>query len=296
MGPARRTERTLRRGICVKEPIVQKPAAPKTVLCLNDLSGAGRCSLAVVLPVLAVMGCQPVALPTLMLSTHTGGLGAPARMDCAEYGRAALAHYRQLGLEVDCVYAGYLAGPAGLALAGEAFAAWPNALKVLDPVMGDGGRLYAGLEELPDGMRALAGRADLILPNLTEACLLLDKPCTEQSFNRESAREFARPLTGLCKSAVVTGLPMGKYVGCAGAGREEFVLKKPFAQQPCHGTGDLFAAVLIGGLLRGNALSAAADAAAEFVAESIAATPPDADARLGLWFEPLLGRLAAKEW
>lgn len=280
----------------MKELIIPKPIAPKTVLCLNDLSGAGRCSLAVILPVLAVMGCQPLALPTLMLSTHTGGLGTPASLGCEEYGRAALAHYRQLGLEVDCVCAGYLAGPAGLALAEEAFAAWPGALKVLDPVMGDGGRLYAGLEELPDGMRALCGKADLILPNLTEACLLLGRPYTEEAFTRESARELAGPLAGLCKSAVVTGLPMGKYVGCAGAGREEFVIKKLYAQQPCHGTGDLFAAVLIGGLLRGNAISAAADAAAEFVSASIAATPPDADHRLGLWFEPLLGRLAAGEW
>lgn len=271
-------------------------AAPKTVLCLNDLSGAGRCSLAVILPVLSVMGCQPVALPTLMLSTHTGGLGEPAALGCAEYGRAALAHYRQLGLEVDCVYAGYLAGTAGLALAGEAFAAWPNALKVLDPVMGDGGRLYAGLEGLPAGLRALCGKADLILPNLTEACLLLDKPYTGEAFTRDTARELARLLAGLCSNAVVTGLPMGKYVGCAGAGREEFTVKKLYNQQPCHGTGDLFAAVLIGGLLRGNALSAAADAAAEFVSASIMATPPDADHRLGLWFEPLLGRLAAGEW
>lgn len=269
--------------------------APKTVLCINDLSGAGRCSLTVVLPALAAMGCQPLPLPTLMLSSHTGGLGEPARLCCDEYAAAALAHYKQLGLSFDCVYAGYLADAAGLALAHEAFAAWPNALKVLDPVLGDGGRLYAGLEGLTDGMRGLAREADLILPNLTEACALLGRPYTEEDFTRESALALAAPLTQLCSGAVVTGLPMGKYVGCAGAGRESFVLKKPYAPQPCHGTGDLFAAVLIGGLLRGNALSAAADAAAEFVSASIAATPPDADARLGLWFEPLLGRLALGE-
>ncbi len=263
------------------------------MLCINDLSGAGRCSLAVILPVLAVMGCQPVALPTLLLSTHTGGLGTPARLGCDEYGRAALRHYRELGLEIGCIYAGYLAGPAGLQLAGEAFSLWPTALKVLDPVMGDNGRYYTGMDGLTDGLRRLAGLADLVLPNLTEACFLTGRPYEEGVFTRESAREFARPLAGLCPSVVVTGLPMGKYVGCAGAGREEFVLKKPYAPQPCHGSGDLFAAVLIGGLLRGNALSAAADAAAEFVSTAITATPPDADPRLGLWFEPMLGRLAA---
>lgn len=274
---------------------MKKPKAPRAVLCINDLSGAGRCSLAVILPVLAAMNCQPLALPTLLLSTHTGGLGEPARLGCEDYGRAALRHYRELGLEIDCVYAGYLAGPSGLALAEEAFSAWPAALKVLDPVMGDNGRYYSGLEGLADGLRRLAARADLVLPNPTETCFLTGRPYEETLFTRESAQKFAASLAGLCPSAVVTGLPMGKYMGCAGVGQEQFVLKKPYAPQPCHGAGDLFAAVLIGGLLRGNALSAAADAAAEFVSASIAATPPDADPRLGLWFEPMLGRLAAPD-
>ena len=85
-----------------------KPTEPKKILCIHDLSGMGRCSLAVILPVLSVMGCQPVALPTVVLSTHTGGLGTPARLDGAAYGLAALKHYRELGVEFDCIYTGYL--------------------------------------------------------------------------------------------------------------------------------------------------------------------------------------------
>ena len=81
-----------------------KPTEPKKILCIHDLSGMGRCSLAVILPVLSVMGCQPVALPTVVLSTHTGGLGTPARLDGAAYGLAALKHYRELGVEFDCIY------------------------------------------------------------------------------------------------------------------------------------------------------------------------------------------------
>ena len=72
-----------------------KITEPKKVLCIHDLSGVGRCSLAVILPVLSVMGIQPVALPTVMLSTHTGGFGAPARLDGCAYGEAALEHYRE---------------------------------------------------------------------------------------------------------------------------------------------------------------------------------------------------------
>ncbi len=80
-----------------------KITEPKKVLCIHDLSGVGRCSLAVILPVLSVMGVQPVALPTVVLSTHTGGFGTPARLDGCAYGEAALEHYRELGLSFDCI-------------------------------------------------------------------------------------------------------------------------------------------------------------------------------------------------
>ena len=94
-----------------------KPVEPKKILCIHDLSGVGRCSLAVILPVLSVMGLQPVALPTVVLSTHTGGLGTPARLDGCAYGEAALEHYHALGLDFDCIYTGYLGGEAQVALA-----------------------------------------------------------------------------------------------------------------------------------------------------------------------------------
>ena len=80
-----------------------KPVEPKKILCIHDLSGVGRCSLAVILPVLSVMGLQPVALPTVVLSTHTGGLGTPAKLANPGYGPAALEHYRRLGLRFDCI-------------------------------------------------------------------------------------------------------------------------------------------------------------------------------------------------
>ena len=146
-----------------------KPTEPKKILCIHDLSGMGRCSLAVILPVLSVMGCQPVALPTVVLSTHTGGLGTPARLDGAAYGLAALEHYRELGVEFDCIYTGYLGGEEQVALAEKAFDLWPAARKVVDPVMGDNGKAYSTVTSaLIDRMRGLCRRADLILPNATE--------------------------------------------------------------------------------------------------------------------------------
>ena len=199
-----------------------KPTEPKKILCIHDLSGMGRCSLAVILPVLSVMGCQPVALPTVVFSTHTGGLGTPARLDGAAYGLAALEHYRELGVEFDCIYTGYLGGEEQVALADE--------------------------------------------------------------------------LLTLAPSAVVTGLALGKYIGCAGSGRERFVIKKLHISRSFPGTGDLYGAVLIGSLIQGNALSAAADNAAEFVSLAIQQTPADQDTRYGVWFEPLLPRLCPVSW
>ena len=161
---------------------MQKPVEPKKILCIHDLSGVGRCSLAVILPVLSVMGFQPVALPTVVLSTHTGGLGTPARMDGSAYGMAALEHYQTLGLQFDCIYTGYLGGEAQVALAEKAFALWPAAYKVVDPVMGDNGKAYSTVTPaLVERIRSLCRAADLILPNYTEAQLLLQQqPVTEQ--------------------------------------------------------------------------------------------------------------------
>ena len=245
---------------------MQKPVEPKKILCIHDLSGVGRCSLAVILPVLSVMGFQPVALPTVVLSTHTGGLGTPARMDGSAYGMAALAE--------------------------KAFDLWPSAYKVVDPVMGDNGKAYATVTPaFIDRMRQLCRRADLILPNATEAGLLLEKELPAQ-LDEEGARALADELAAsLTPNVVVTGLQLDKYIACAGAGRDRFVVKKLHIARSFPGTGDLYGAVLIGSLIQGNALSAAADNAAEFVALAIQKTPCDQDTRFGVWFEPLLPRL-----
>lgn len=273
---------------------VQQPAK---ILCVHDLSGAGRCSLAVILPVLAAMGHQPIPLPTAVLSTHTGGLGAPARMDDAGYGTAALRHYQKLGLGFDCIYSGYLASEAQAEMVGQAFAMWPQAYKIVDPVMGDAGRRYAALgPEMEDAMRALCRQADLILPNATEAQLLLGRAPAEQDWAPEQAQHLAEDLLTLAPAVVVTGLRMGKFIACAGAGPECFVQKKLHLDRSFPGTGDLFGAIVAGSLARGNALSAAADAAAEFVCASIQATGPEADTRLGVWFEPLLWKLCQRPY
>lgn len=269
-----------------------KTTEPKKVLCIHDLSGFGRCSLSVILPVLSVMGVQPVALPTVLLSTHTGGFGQPARLDGAAYGQAALQHYHQLGISFDLIYTGYLGGEEQAALAQLAFNLWPQAHKVVDPVLGDGGHAYSTVTPaFIQRMRDLCRQADLILPNCTEVSLLLDTPLPEGEITPDTAQALADKAASLAPNAVVTGLPMGSYIGCAGGGKDRFVLKKLHLDRNFPGTGDLYGAVLVGSLLQGNALSAAADNAAEFVSLAIQATPADQETRCGVWFEPLLPRL-----
>lgn len=267
---------------------------PKTVLCIHDLSGVGRCSLAVAAPVLAAMGHQPVMLPTAIFSTHTGGLGQPAVQSCQSYGTAALEHYKALGLQFDCIYSGYLASAENQGLVQKAFELWPAALKVADPVLGDQGRFYTGMEDKLEGVRELCRGADLILPNLTEACLLLGREYPETELEAGQAEALAGELTRCCPQALITGLPQGRHLACVGGGKERFTVRRLRIDRSYPGTGDLFASVLVGALLRGNALSAAADAAAGFVAEAIENTDPEAPRAYGVWFEPLLGRLTAQ--
>ena len=167
--------------------------APKTVLAIHDLPGFGRAALSVIVPVLSCLGVQAVALPTAVLSTHTGGLGTPAKLSNPGYGPAALAHYQRLGLRFDCIYSGYLADPTQAKLVEQAFELWPRALKVVDPVLGDGGRLYKGLgADMVPAMYNLCSKANLIVPNVTEAALLLGDPLPGVGSSEQAAEQAAR--------------------------------------------------------------------------------------------------------
>ena len=270
--------------------------APKTVLAIHDLPGFGRAALSVIVPVLSCLGVQAVALPTAVLSTHTGGLGTPAKLSNPGYGPAALAHYQRLGLRFDCIYSGYLADPTQAKLVEQAFELWPRALKVVDPVLGDGGRLYSGLgADMVPAMYNLCSKADLIVPNGTEAALLLGDPLPGVGSSEQAAEQAAR-LTRIAPQVVVTGvtgLSDGRCIGCVGAARggQGYSVKTPLIPRMYHGTGDIFGAVLVGRILQGNVPQAAVQAAAAFVSECIRQTPEGTDERLGVWLEAALPKL-----
>ena len=144
------------------------------VAAIHDLSGVGRCSLTVILPIMSAMGIQVCPVPTAVLSTHTGGFGDVVMRDLTDYISPALGHYKKLGISFDCVYSGFLASKGQIDHCLEFFSSFPGALKVVDPVMADHGKPYKTCsKELRQRMSELAAVADIITPNMTEAAILL---------------------------------------------------------------------------------------------------------------------------
>lgn len=269
----------------------------RRVAAIHDLSGFGRCSLTVAVPTLSAMGLQCCPLPTAVLSTHTGGFDHIARTDLTEQLSGALGQWEGLGLAFDGVYTGYMASARQIALAAQAVARLKKAggVAVVDPVLGDHGKLYSSIT--PDMCRAMAelcARADVITPNLTESAILLDTAWDELPGDGE---QLARALSGGGRrSVVVTGVsPEPGLVGAACFDRdrgETWVCAGPSVPGEYHGTGDLFASVLTGGLVRGDGLRACVERAVDFVRRCAQRTLTlNLPAREGVEFEPLLGLL-----
>lgn len=269
------------------------------VTAIHDLSGFGRCSLTVVLPILSAMGVQCCPLPTAFLSTHTGGFEGFTFLDMTDEMPLVTRHWRELGLRFDAVYSGFLGSARQIRVVEDFIRDFRgDGIVVVDPVMGDGGAVYRTYTpEMCAGMARLAERADVITPNLTEAALLLGVPCGELPAGEAGLRAVVERLSleGR-RSVVLTGASLvpgstGAMCFDAAAGRIEAVQTRR-VDRDFHGTGDVFASVLTGALVRGAPLIEAARAAAEFVracAERTAAE--DLPMREGVDFEPLLGLL-----
>ena len=270
------------------------------VAAIHDLSGFGRCSLTIVMPVLSAMGIQCCPLPTAYLSTHTGGFTGNTFLDMTGELEKAMAHWEQLSLTFEAVYTGFMGNERQMDLAAGFIRAVrrPGTLAVVDPVMGDHGKLYRTYTgAMCQAMKRLAEEADVIVPNATEAALLLDVPYEHLPQTEDGYRQTTAALSqGGRRSVVLTGVSLRE--GQTGAacfdrttGETSFV-QTPFVSRAFHGTGDLFASVLTGALVQGDSLPQAAERAADFVRLCAAHTAPqDLPAREGIDFEPLLGAL-----
>ena len=270
------------------------------VAAIHDMSGFGRCSLTIVLPVLSAMGIQCCPLPTAFLSTHTSGFQGFTFLDMTDEMSRVAAHWKALDLDFQAIYSGFLGSGRQIGIVEGFLRDFRKAdtLVVVDPVMGDHGRVYQTYTPaMCAGMARLAERADVITPNLTEAALMLGVPYEALPAGEAGCREIVERLSlGGRRSVVLTGASLseeltGAMCYDAGTGRTEAVQTRRVPRE-FLGTGDMFASVLTGALVRGAALTDAAAQAVEFVracAERTAAQ--DLPMREGVDFEPLLGLL-----
>lgn len=271
---------------------------PARVAAIHDLSGFGRCSLSVILPVLSTMGLQVCPIPTAVLSAHFGGLGEVVERDLTDYLQPTLAHYQRLDLSFACIYSGFLNSVGQIDHCLEFFEAYPDAYCVVDPVMGDHGKPYRTCTPAMRGrMKELVREAHAITPNLTEAAILLDMDYPSGPLSASQAKSMLARLGEMGPdSVVITGVTLASdSISNLGYDRRQggfWQVECDYVPVAYPGTGDIFASVLTGGLLTGDSLPIAMDRASKFLELSIKTTYSyGTDTRWGVMLESCLGWL-----
>lgn len=251
------------------------------VAAIHDLSGFGRASLAVIIPILSSMGVQVCPLPTAILSTHTGGYEDYSFVDLTDSMAAYMDHWKQLNLEFDAIYSGFLGSPKQADLVSsfiDDFSA-NKPLIAVDPVLGDNGKFYSTMDEsMTLKMKELIGKADLITPNFTEAAFLLGKPHSSYISERE-IKDWLLALSDMGpERVVITSVPneaAHKSTSVMAYNREDGRFwKVACVYIPAYypGVGDMFAAINVGSLLQGDSLPIAMDRGVQFITAAIRAS------------------------
>lgn len=268
----------------------------KKALAIHDISCIGRCSLTVVLPILSSAGIETSILPTALLSTHTGEFEGFTYRDLSEDMQGQLAHWQSLNLRFDALYSGFLGSYGQIALIEGLFKQYkaPETLIMVDPAMADHGQLYQTYTtEMAQGTKRLCAMADIIVPNVTEAAILLDEPYRE-SHTQDEIEAVLRRLSALGpKQVVLTGVAVKKNsLGCAAYDSTTDSVSyafSPLMPGKFYGTGDVFASTLLAALLIGKPLKDACEMANQFVHDAIYITLENkTPLRYGVAFEQAL--------
>ncbi len=251
----------------------------KRIITVQDISCVGKCSLTVALPVISAMGVEACVLPTAVLSTHTAFKGFTFRDLTADISNIT-AHWKQEKIGFDAIYTGYLGSFEQIEQMHSLISDFGGGSTrvIVDPCMGDNGALYSGFT--PDFAKAMAGlcsKADVIVPNLTEASFMLGVPYVADGYTKEYIEDLVQKLAGLgSRRVVLKGVSFDdKKIGIVSYDSQNQKISWYFHEkmpQSFHGTGDIFASVLTGALVRGFELQEACRLAADFVVEAIRAT------------------------
>lgn len=248
------------------------------ILTMQDLSCVGQCSLTVALPILSAYGIEASVLPTAVLSNHTM-FKSWSYLDLTNEIPNIFKHWENNGLKFDAFLLGYLGKKELMEIAKECFKKFSaeGALVIIDPVMGDNGKLYPGFDEnYALEMSKLIEYADIILPNVTEACYLTGTPY-EENYDLAFVGMLEEKLAKLTKAKIIiTGCELGKDIGEVIYGKKQGeVLLHEFLPMKMHGTGDIFASVFTANYLSGKGAHNSCNEAAEFVADCLKATPKE---------------------
>ncbi|MFA6814962.1 MAG: pyridoxamine kinase [Lentisphaeria bacterium] len=249
----------------------------KKVAAIHDLSGYGRASLTCIIPTLSAMGVQVCPLPTAILSTHSGGFKDFTFHDLTDIMVDYVAHWKKLGLKFDCVYSGFLGSPRQCEIVSDIMKDFrtKSNLIVIDPVMGDNGKLYQSISaDMVPKMRKLIDQADILVPNYTEAALLLKKD-SKQNPSLPELKDWLKELsdhgpgTVLITSAPCADTNKIHTIAYERESNNYWKVSTRRINSYYPGTGDIFASVMIGSLLQGDSLPIAIERGVQFISQCI---------------------------
>ena len=273
----------------------------KRILAINDISCMGKCSLTVALPIISSVGHECVILPTALLSTHTAqGFGDFVSFNMTEQMKQIANHFERLDTRFDAIYSGYVVSPDQADYIYELVnkLADGDTLTVVDPVLGDNGRLYRGFTEKNiAAVKRLCSVADVITPNLTEASLLTGIQSDGVHMTREGVDRLLNGLSTLCKKKIViTGIEINDgelTTAVMDVERGETALyTRPKISGSVHGSGDVFASALTALHLDGMGFGTAVEKTLDFTLSAIADSAEDENSRwYGVNFEKYLGKI-----
>lgn len=265
----------------------------KRILTIQDISCIGQCSMTVALPILSACGHETVILPTAVLSTQTGVFEKPHIRDLTADIPGICEHWRREEMDFDFIYSGYLGSIREIGCVQQILDTMlaPGGKSIVDPAMADHGKFYSGFDEqYAAEMKKLCQRADVIIPNITEAAIMTGLPYRE-AYDEDYIRKLAEGMEAEC--VVLTGVSCGpEQTGIAvyQKGELSFYSHKRIPGR-YHGTGDIFASVLVGALAGDREFFQAARIAADFTCRCIENTFKAPAHRYGVKFEPVLPEL-----
>lgn len=266
----------------------------KRVAAIHDISGIGKCSLTVAIPVISAAGIEAAVMPTAVLSTHTGNISGYTYRDLTSDLTSMAEHWKSLGITFDGIYSGFLGSIEQVDIVCDFIDMFKteDTVVIVDPAMADGGKMYTTFDEkFAKEMVLLCKKADIIVPNLTEAAFLLEEEYVEPPYSNEYIEGILNRLSQFGPSMIVlTGVAFNENeIGCAVYSRENNEIFYRFSEKYegiYYGTGDLFASALTGAYMRGKSIFESAGIALDFTCASIKRTfEAGTDTRLGVNFE-----------